>query len=288
MRMALALINLDRDSGRLAHMAQEIAKAGLSFERFPAVQGLAVPEPLKGWFFDAKGTPIPSLKPGEIGVYASHLALHQRLLDDPALDALVVMEDDLEIAPDLSNVLGAIAERHALEPFDIVRLSNPPKAPVLDLGSLVPGRHFVTYSRVPNNMGAYLITRAGAEKSLRFEGLRQFAIDEDFRRPWERGLVTRGVVPAPVRANIFETSSIDAMGARALGQESLLSKLKRRHWPSPAGLLSQWRWQVTELGLGPYLKSILLGLIHSLAKKMSRPLAARIASHFLMPKPRSR
>lgn len=283
MRIGIALINLGKDRDRLAHMAAQFAAAGVTFERFDAVYGLAVPETLRPWFF-AAGQPTPHLKPGEIGVYASHLALHHQLLERPELDALVVFEDDCEIAPDFADVLKALAasNRH----FDIVRLSNPSKAAYLDHGSLVAGRHLVTYVRVPNNMGCYLITRAGALKTTASPSLRRFAIDEDMGRPWEIGLETLGVLPPPVRANIFETSSIDAMGQRALGRESYLAKLRRRHWPRPSGLWQKWRWQVRHLGLGSYARAVVLSLIWSVAKRMSPRLAERVTSHFAMPERR--
>jgi glycosyl transferase family 25 len=284
MRIGIALINLEKDRDRLAHMAGQFAAAGVTFERFEAVYGLAVPEALRPWFFDAAGQPTRRLKKGEIGVYASHLALHRQLLERPELDALVVFEDDCEIAPDFAEVLKALGSIPRV--FDIVRLSNPSKAAYLDHGSLVPGRHLVTYARVPNNMGCYLITRAGARKTTANPTLRCFAIDEDFRRPWEIGLETLGMLPPPVRANIFETSSIDAMGDRALGRETALMKFRRRHWPGPAELLRQWRWQGSHLGWGGYARAILLGATWSVAKRLSPRAADRVASHFAMPERR--
>lgn len=281
MRIGIALINLAKDRDRLEHMAQQFAAAGIGFERFEAVYGLAVPDALRSWFFDAEGRPTPHLKPGEVGVYASHLALHRRLLERADLDALVVFEDDCEIAPDFAEVLKALASCGKV--FDIVRLSNPTKAAYLDHGTLVAGRHLATYARVPNNMGSYLITRGGAQKTTATPTLRRFAIDEDFRRPWEMGLETLGVLPPPVRANIFETSSIDAMGARALGRESFLAKLRRRHWPGPRALLRQWRWQCAHLGVGGYARAIMLGGLRSIAKRFSPRMAERVASHFAMP-----
>lgn len=281
MRIGVAVINLDKDHDRLAHMTQQFERAGVHFERFSAVCGFAVPDALRHCFFDVAGQPTPSLKPGEVGVYASHLALQHQLLERGDIDALVIFEDDCEIAPDFGALLSALSARKA--DFDILRLSNPSKAAWLDQGTLCPGRHLVTYARVPNNMGCYLITREGARKTTAFQGIRRFAIDEDFRRPWEMELETRGVLPPPVRANIFETSSIDAMGDRALGRESFLAKLKRRHWPSPAGLIRQWRWQIAHLGTGGYARAILLGALFSIAKRLSPRLAERIASHFAMP-----
>lgn len=267
MRIGLALINLDRDVGRLDHMRGQIERLGLIFERFPAVLGLQVPDWAKSWFFLPDGTPVHSLKPGEIGVYASHISLHRMLLARADIDALLVMEDDLEIADDLPAVLAGIAGFDV--PFDIIKLSNPAKAPYLAHGEVAPGRELATYARVPNNLGAYVISKAGAAKTTAFHGLRRFAIDEDMRRPWDWGLETFGVLPAPIRANIFELSSIDAMGDRNLGRESWLDKLKRRRIGSPRDWLKQVRWQIAHLGAAGYAAAILRGVVYSVAKRVS-------------------
>lgn len=272
MRIGLTLINLDRDTARLAHMAGQLEEQGLAFERFPAVYGTAVPEWLKPWFFDAGGRVTPTLKPGEIGVYASHISLHRALLDREDIDALLVMEDDLELAPDFADVITAL-EAMPVD-WDIIKLSNPPKAPYLDHGDIAPGRALATYSRVPNNLGAYVISRAGAIKTTRFRGQRIWAIDEDMRRPWDWELETLGIVPPPARANIFETSSIDAMGARALGKESALQKLGRRRWGGPAAWFRQIRWQIRHLGLAGYLGAIVRTGLKSLLKRIT-PAGAR-------------
>jgi glycosyl transferase family 25 len=264
MRIGIALINLDRDGLRLDHMRDELGRAGLAFERFPAILGLAVPDELRALFLDASGVPLSRLKPGEIGVYASHLALHRQLLARSDLDALVVMEDDLEVSPDLGAVLAGLAALE--EPVDIVRLSNPAKEPALDHGEVTPGRSLVTYWRVPNNMGCYLITKSGAAKTTAMPAPR-FAIDEDMRRPWEIGLETFGVLPAPVRANIFDRSSIDAMGDRGLGRESTLEKLRRRHRPTLAQIAAYWRWQIARFGAAGTIRALAGSAVTSLLKR---------------------
>ncbi|CAN1566073.1 COG3306 Glycosyltransferase involved in LPS biosynthesis [Rhabdaerophilaceae bacterium] len=265
MRIGLILLNLDRDGARLAHMTCELARLGFAFERFSAVQGLAVPDWMRERFFDAQGHATNTLKPGEIGVYASHLSIHRALLERTDLDGFLVMEDDLKLDEDLPNVLDAIARLKVS--FDVLKLSNPPKAPCLDHGSLCAGRSLVTYARVPNNLGAYVITKSGAAKTIASRGHVRFAIDEDMRRPWDWELETFGVVPPPVRANVFEASSIDAMGDRQLGRESAWQKLSRRRWDGPSGLIRQVRWQIRHLGASGYAVALLLTLRHSLAKR---------------------
>lgn len=246
-------------------MTSELGRLGLAFERFPAVLGAGVPDWLRPWFLDAQGRIASRLKPGEVGVYASHIALHRRLLEDERFDWLLVMEDDCEIAADLPALLETLARSDIA--FDIVKLSNPSKAAFLDHGAIIPGRALVTYQRVPNNLGAYLISRAGAEKTTRFRGLRRYAIDEDMRRDWDWGLRTYGILPAPLRANIFEQSSIDDLGDRRLGRESFFDKFRRRRIGTPAQWVRQFSWQAERFGFFGYLKAVLALAHRSIAKR---------------------
>ena len=66
------VINLDRDADRLAHMQREFTKLGLTFQRFPAVNGANLPEHLRVYFAPAESNPLSA---GETGCYASHLAI---------------------------------------------------------------------------------------------------------------------------------------------------------------------------------------------------------------------
>lgn len=73
------LINLDRSTDRLARMQREFDRAGVRFERFPAVHGTDLPGSVRSYFCDASGRVISPLPAGEIGCYASHLAIWQRI-----------------------------------------------------------------------------------------------------------------------------------------------------------------------------------------------------------------
>lgn len=273
MRIGVFVINLDRDAGRLDFMRRQLDAAGLAFVRFPAVLGTAVPDWLRPWFLTADGTPTPGLRPGEIGVYASHVCVHRQLLDGD-LDAALVFEDDVEISPRLAAFLARLDRLPA--GFDMIRLSNPSKSAYVVLDNLGEAGELVAYARVPNNLGCYLISRAGAEKTTRDRGLRIWAIDEDMRRPWDWDLRTYGVLPPPTTANVLDQSSIDALGARPLGRESALQKLRRRRFIGPAGLVRRVSWQVGFLGPGPWLRCLAVGLLKPLVPRATRDRLLRV------------
>lgn len=259
------LINLDRDPDRLACMAAALAQLGLGFTRVPAVLGLAMPEWVKPYFLDSAGAIASKLRVGEVGCYASHLVVARRMVAE-AIPAALVFEDDLEFPEDFT---GLIAEALRLAPagWDIIRLSNPPKAPYIPVADLPGGRDLALYARVPNNTGASLLSLSGARKLLR-PGPRDLQIDEHLRRPWDLGMETYGIVPAPIRSNIFDASTIDAMDQRGLAGEGLLGKLARRRIASPGMALKHFNWQIAHLGAIGWLGATLRGLADSLSRKL--------------------
>ena len=268
------VINLASDSDRLGHMEQQLTELGLPFRRFEAIRGLAVPPELRERFVDTQGRPHSNLKPGEIGVYASHLSIMQGLLasDD---DCLIVMEDDLHISERLPAFIAHIKD---LPPdWDIVRLSNPSKSAYVAQADLGAAGELISYLRVPNNMGCYLISKNGASKILAGLKIAIHAIDEDLRRPWDFSLITYGMSPPPVDANVLATSSIDAIGERNLARETGIQKLLRRRRIGPAGLRRKMAWQIQTLGVGAWLECLARSALYRAARRfgVKRPLLLR-------------
>ena len=238
--MRIFLINLDRDADRLDYMTAELARRGFTAERIPAVYGLDMPETLKSYFLDASGGIDSAMNRGEVGCYASHLKIMQRIVEDGIEEPVCVMEDDLEFH-DAFAVMADALDRLP-EDWEIVRLSNPPKAAVKTVSELADGLRVVKYWRVPNNTGCYLINRAGAEKFLTYRALRKRPVDEDLRRPWEHGLKTYGLVPPPVTSNIFDSSLAEIGGDRSL-------PARKRFKDAGGSSLSAWSYRLAEFGV---------------------------------------
>lgn len=261
----IIVINLASDTDRLRLMERQLGALGLSFRRFEAIRGLAVPPELSQRFLNAQGSPHSNLKPGEIGVYASHLSIMQGLLESED-QCLIVMEDDLHISERLPALLARIKD---LPPdWDIVRLSNPSKSAYVAQADLGTAGELVAYLRVPNNMGCYLINKRGAAKILAGLKVAMHAIDEDLRRPWDFSLSTYGVSPPPVEANVLATSSIDAIGDRALSRETRLQKLLRRRRIGPAGFMRRMKWQTQTLGVGAWLECLARSALYRAARRL--------------------
>src|SRR5262245_2512554 len=115
------VINLDRDQARLAKVSREFAGCGMGFERFAAVNGLTVPPAARPFFFGADGQPSPTLTKGEIGCYASHLSIWQRIRQGRCAAPALICEDDIHLPDDFVSVLNA-AMTAVDEGWDIIRL----------------------------------------------------------------------------------------------------------------------------------------------------------------------
>lgn len=209
--MKIYLINLTKDTERLALMTEQLHGLGMPFERMEAIHGVNMPGWLRPYFLAADGSIASDLSKGEVGCYASHLAVMLRVIEvgEPAL----VLEDDIEIEPNLSRILGRLP---LPEGWDIVRLSNHFRRGYVPVREIPDSRFSVVkFCRVPPSTGAYMISPAEAMKFLAWKGLRILPVDQDLRRVWDCRMETYGIHPRPVRPNIGE-SSIAAMDSRAI------------------------------------------------------------------------
>jgi glycosyl transferase family 25 len=212
------LINLDRSQDRLRYMQAQADRIGLQVERFPAINGSAVPDHLRSQFAGSR------LTPGQVGCYASHLCLHERVVRDDLSYALI-LEDDAELQDDLM-LAAEKAMAAAPADWDYIQLSGTFKRPVLSIANLPNGRHLVRHWRLPGGTGAYLISRRGAEKMIA-PGPRVRPVDLEIRYAWLRDLDVLGVYPAPVICNVqFNTTIIPEAGSKSTHSPGLISEVK--------------------------------------------------------------
>lgn len=209
MTLPVFLINLDRDAERLAQMSQRLASLSLPFERVPAVLGRSLsPDERQSLYDPARNrehyhTPLVD---GEIGCYASHLRLWQRLAK-LGIPAALVLEDDVLLEPALVPVAQALAA--CAEGWDMVKLMGRPREPEAQTHPLTDSVKLLRYHRPPSLTGAYLISASGAKKLARARQPFFRPVDVDIRYWWECELRLFGVYPYPVReAPAAEQSSI--------------------------------------------------------------------------------
>lgn len=260
------VINLDRDTQRMAHMSVELKRAAMKYERFAALRGDQLPCGIARYF------PVDAgLSPGEIGCYASHLAIMQRVAVGDFPSPTLVLEDDVGLPDDLATALDALVAVLP-EQWDIVRLSYPTKLLARPIAKLGDDRSLVRYSRVPTTTGAYLISARGARKFLA-ERARYAPIDHDLRDVWAWDLDTYGVSPALIAHDVLGASTIDALSPQGRAD---LRRRKRR-----AALVERLKRGVRDFGLSRWLAIGPLNFAARITPKSLRPSFVRWANRRL-------
>jgi len=211
--MHTCLINLARDQDRLQAMAAQLDALQLPWVRVDAVYGRDLSPPQLAALYDAEANRRNYHQPlvaGEIGCYASHLAVWQRLLDEGRPMALV-LEDDVQLSPALLPVLEAL--RRLPPRWDMVKLIGRAREPVLQQWPLTADAQLIRHRRVPSLTGAYVLSARGAQRLL--SARRPFfrPIDVDLRYWWEAQLCIYGVQPYPVQHG--EASHQSSIGTKA-------------------------------------------------------------------------
>ena len=196
MTLPLVFINLDRDEERRKRLLDQLRENGMEGTRLPAVwwSGQTV-ERQAGWYCpDVNARQYyKSLLDGEKGCYASHLTAWKSLLESHA-PALVVLEDDVRLAPGFAEAIRAI---EALDlPWDMVKLIGRHQEKVRSSRLLAAGLRLVQYRRVPSTTAGYVVSRSGAAKLLASRQPFGRPVDVDLRFWWENDLRILGVTPA--------------------------------------------------------------------------------------------
>jgi glycosyl transferase family 25 len=248
MNLRTFVINLDRDTERMAEMAQRLNALQLPFERVPAVLGRSLGTDERSTLYDADANRRHYHSPlvdGEIGCYASHLRLWQRLAAEAVSAAQapaavnLVLEDDVLLDASVREVADALGR--CASGWDMVKLMGRRREAKAETLPLTASTTLLRYRRPPSLTGAYLISAAGAAKlaSARQPFFRP--VDIDIRHWWECDLRLFGVFPYPAR-------EAPAAVASTIGQRRGLARgvrwRLRKWWVQSAYLwASQRAWQ---------------------------------------------
>jgi glycosyl transferase family 25 len=204
-------INRTQDGQRRTAMLAELHKARLAAERVRGIDGLAVPSDLRPYFFDGDRL-VSRLSAGEVGCYASHLAV-AKLIYERQLDFGLVLEDDAILPADLASTISEVLDKVAWG-WDFIQLGSDPRHAVKPIAALANNRALVQYSRLPAGAIAYLISADGARKFLApFK--RQWPVDTDFRQPWMFDWRAYGVAPKLIDHNSTLASAVLERGERS-------------------------------------------------------------------------
>ena len=197
--MQTIVINLPSDDARWVEVRRQFHRAGLRPIYHEATDGSRLSTEEIDRLYSPALNRIQYHRPlslGEIGCYASHLAVWRQFLDS-GQGAIAIFEDDIDVDPDLGDVLDAL--RRSPVDADLIKLIGRPREKVLERAPLMPGHALIRYRRVPSLTGGYVLTRRGAQKLLARRQPFGRPVDVDLRYWWECGLEVLGVHPYPVR-----------------------------------------------------------------------------------------
>ena len=190
------VINLDRDTERLASIRGNLDELGLAFERLPAVIGKEVPEWEKLVDLSAYSwrNSLDMPRAGEVGCYLSHLKAMESFLRTDA-PWCVILEDDVELSKGCAEVLRILAEK---DDWDLVKLYNNHSGTPIKKRALGGGHILVAHLTRTTSSAGYVVNRLAAETLVKSMLPITEQVDHALDRPWETGLRVRGIRPMPV------------------------------------------------------------------------------------------
>lgn len=201
--MKCVVINLPNSTDRWEAIAAQLAGWPFPVTRFDAIDGLRMNATELGALYSSarnrRQYPQP-LTPGEIGCYASHVAIWRALLDSEE-PCVAVFEDDVRLHPALPEVLRAVDELGG--DWGMLKLIGRSREKVAWHQPWIPGHRLIRYRRVPSWTSAYVINRNGAAQLLSACVPFGRPGDIDLRYWWESGCAIIGVQPYPVTLSAF-------------------------------------------------------------------------------------
>lgn len=213
------VINLDSASERMGHMQAELQRAGLPYQRIPGVDGSRLEPPhadFCAWSY--RYLHGRYWAPRELGCYLSHIRALQTFLDSDAEYALV-LEDDVRIRPDITQVLQAALAHRAH--WNMLRLSTVNSGRWWPVRSLGDASLAICLTR-EKGAGGYLVDRTAAKKMVGRLLPMRLAWDVAFDLEWLIGFRTLGIHPMVIEQN----SGFGTQIQNDLGRIKIRSRLK--------------------------------------------------------------
>ncbi|MDR3228992.1 MAG: glycosyltransferase family 25 protein [Puniceicoccales bacterium] len=229
MKLGIIVINLDRSPERLANVAAQLDALGLAWERLPAVDGKnPAHAPRLAAYSPALNRRIfhRQLSPGEQACYASHRLAWQRILD-AGWDGAIVLEDDMDFAPNFPDALAALAANPGK--WDALKLMSPTPRTILSRTPLdAAGRwQLGDYLKTPIMAAAHALTADAARRLLAATKCFGRPVDTEVQWWWETGVRFRALLPYPVTINAV-TSGASALRGHRGGRHRFYKFLKFR------------------------------------------------------------
>jgi glycosyl transferase, family 25 len=226
--LPVLFINLERDAARRERMQAQAAALTVDLQRFEAVLWNALPAAQQNELYSESlnhNQYHQALVAGEKGCYASHLGAWQWLVASEH-QAVVILEDDVQIDNDFVELIAAIAALP--HNWDMIKLIGREgigkREKSNELEPLVGRYSLVHYRRIPSLTAGYVVSREGARKLLASRKPFGRPIDVDLRYWWENDLRVLGVQPAAIALD--ETSQQSSIGNKTPDRRRIWRKFE--------------------------------------------------------------
>lgn len=223
------VINLARNTTRLARVTAELDAAGMDWQRLEAVNGWELtPEEIadvydagrnRAWF-------KADLVPPEIGIFLSQYTAWKQIAESDAPGG-IVLEDDFALLPGFAETIADICADKG--PWDIVKLFTLNAQPkVLAERTLAGGTRLVLPYKVPTTMLGYVIRRDAARHLVQNSLPLHRPVDDDHKYFWQHGLNIALALPCPLALGeqTAETGTIGAARRKAPKTGRLMRRLR--------------------------------------------------------------
>ena len=203
--MKVYVINLERSVERREIMSEKMAKAGVEFEFFNAVDASienfimserAVPEVTKR----RKGY---ALLPSEVACYASHYLLWEKCVE--LNEPIVVLEDNIDLVEGVNDVLSEL--RKFSSKYSYIKLSATLKGRRFTPIERVSEQYRVgIYNRGTSGATGYILSPIAARAFISYSESFVFPCDDLMEKPWLHHIQAYSVYPSLCwRAKIAST-----------------------------------------------------------------------------------
>jgi len=205
------LINLDGSDLRLKQSTERLMEQGITFERIPAVLGVALSEEERNKNYSHKLNEKQyyyPLSPAQIGCYMSHRKAWQKIADgDEAFG--VVLEDDFILPGDLNKAVETIKDLEF--DWDVIKLAAYAnrERPVEFTHKINDHFDIVVHKKPMSGGAATAITKAAAKQLLASTIPFGRPCDTDIQHFWERGVEVLSLMPYPVSQDMRYESTIE-------------------------------------------------------------------------------
>jgi glycosyl transferase family 25 len=204
-----------------------MARLGLRFEFFDAVEGAKLPPEKIAQVYDADGNARlykHPLSPPEIGCSLSHFALWQ-LIASGAEDGAFLFEDDFQPQPGLVDVIQAISRANLENCMVKLYACQPPLG--TEIGKLPGGYKLVMPHHVPGMTLGYAVDKVAAARLAAQTLPIARPVDMEIKHWWQFDVPVLVVTPSLLRVNLPETGSMIEAARVKAKREGLFSSIAR-------------------------------------------------------------